>query len=127
MKKLALTIKILAAAVVLAFVAIIPTAKTPAFAATYINRGNVKALAYIAGANENANEIAVATSSEIFFINEDGSPALDSAGSEPTEKPSITLEGVTAMAATTDALYAVKGNGLYDTAGKMVRRLSYIL
>lgn len=116
MKKLALTIKILAAAVVLASVAIIPTAKTPAFAATYINRGNVKALAYIAGANESANEIAVATSSEIFFINEDGSPALDSAGSEPTEKPSITLEGVTAMAATTDALYAVKGNGLYDTA-----------
>ena len=117
MKKLALSIKTAVAAVLLAALVLTPnTVVSTAAAATYLDRGNVTALAYLGGATAEANEIAVATKDEIFFLTESGTPAQETAGETTVDKPAIAQSGVTAMAATSDALYAIVGGSLCSAA-----------
>lgn len=117
MKKLALSIKTTVAAVLLAALVLIPNTVVPtAAAATYLDRGNVTALAYLGGATAETSEIAVATKDEIFFLTESGTPAQENAGETTVDKPAIAQSGVTAMAATSDALYAIVGGNLCSTA-----------
>ena len=117
MKKLALSIKTTVAAVLLAALVLIPNmVVSTAAAATYLDRGNVTALAYLGGATAETSEIAVATKDEIFFLTESGTPAQETAGETTVDKPAIAQSGVTAMAATSDALYAIVGGNLCSAA-----------